>query len=80
MSVPNKHGKLKLNVVLSNSFGFGGHNVCLAFPRGELNLPVPLPEEPLPTPSAIAMAAGPLRGHPVHRTLFCINKHPLSGD
>jgi len=22
-----------VNVVLSNSFGFGGHNVCLAFRR-----------------------------------------------
>jgi len=31
--VPNKARELKLNVVLSNSFGFGGHNVCLAFRR-----------------------------------------------
>ncbi|WP_269621946.1 beta-ketoacyl-ACP synthase II [Prochlorococcus marinus] len=29
--VPNTARELKLNVVLSNSFGFGGHNVCLAF-------------------------------------------------
>jgi len=31
--VPNQARDLKLNVVLSNSFGFGGHNVCLAFRR-----------------------------------------------
>ena len=29
--VPNKPREKKLGVVLSNSFGFGGHNVCLAF-------------------------------------------------
>ncbi len=29
--VPNTARQHKLNVVLSNSFGFGGHNVCLAF-------------------------------------------------
>ncbi|AAQ00813.1 MULTISPECIES: beta-ketoacyl-ACP synthase II [Prochlorococcus] len=29
--VPNTARESKLNVVLSNSFGFGGHNVCLAF-------------------------------------------------
>ena len=29
--VPNKAREKKLAVVLSNSFGFGGHNVCLAF-------------------------------------------------
>ncbi len=29
--VPNTAREDKLNVVLSNSFGFGGHNVCLAF-------------------------------------------------
>ena len=29
--VPNKAREKKLGVVLSNSFGFGGHNVCLAF-------------------------------------------------
>ena len=29
--VPNKTREKKLGVVLSNSFGFGGHNVCLAF-------------------------------------------------
>ncbi|MFU8883909.1 MAG: beta-ketoacyl-ACP synthase II [Cyanobacteriota bacterium] len=31
--VPNQARSLKLDVVLSNSFGFGGHNVCLAFRR-----------------------------------------------
>ena len=29
--VPNQARELKLGTVLSNSFGFGGHNVCLAF-------------------------------------------------
>ncbi len=29
--VPNTARESKLNTVLSNSFGFGGHNVCLAF-------------------------------------------------
>ncbi len=29
--VPNTAREQKLEVVLSNSFGFGGHNVCLAF-------------------------------------------------
>ena len=29
--VPNTAREQKLDVVLSNSFGFGGHNVCLAF-------------------------------------------------
>ncbi len=29
--VPNSARQHKLGVVLSNSFGFGGHNVCLAF-------------------------------------------------
>ncbi len=29
--VPNTARENKLSVVLSNSFGFGGHNVCLAF-------------------------------------------------
>ncbi len=29
--VPNTAREKKLHVVLSNSFGFGGHNVCLAF-------------------------------------------------
>ncbi len=29
--VPNNAREKKLEVVLSNSFGFGGHNVCLAF-------------------------------------------------
>ena len=29
--VPNNAREKKLGVVLSNSFGFGGHNVCLAF-------------------------------------------------
>jgi 3-oxoacyl-[acyl-carrier-protein] synthase II len=31
--VPNTPRPADLNVVLSNSFGFGGHNVCLAFRR-----------------------------------------------
>ncbi len=31
--VPNSPREHKLTVVLSNSFGFGGHNVCLAFRR-----------------------------------------------
>ena len=29
--VPNTARESKLSIVLSNSFGFGGHNVCLAF-------------------------------------------------
>jgi len=31
--VPNKARERTVNAVLSNSFGFGGHNVCLAFRR-----------------------------------------------
>ncbi|MFN9644454.1 MAG: beta-ketoacyl-ACP synthase II [Cyanobacteriota bacterium] len=31
--VPNSAREHHVNVVLSNSFGFGGHNVCLAFRR-----------------------------------------------
>jgi 3-oxoacyl-[acyl-carrier-protein] synthase II len=31
--VPNEAREHRVNVVLSNSFGFGGHNVCLAFRR-----------------------------------------------
>lgn len=31
--VPNEAREHDVNVVLSNSFGFGGHNVCLAFRR-----------------------------------------------
>jgi 3-oxoacyl-[acyl-carrier-protein] synthase II len=31
--VPNKAEKRKVNVALSNSFGFGGHNVCLVFKK-----------------------------------------------
>jgi len=31
--IPNKAREKKLNVVLSNSFGFGGHNVSLAFKK-----------------------------------------------
>lgn len=33
--VPNTPRPARLNAVLSNSFGFGGHNVCLAFRRYE---------------------------------------------
>jgi 3-oxoacyl-[acyl-carrier-protein] synthase II len=31
--VPNQARERRIDVVLSNSFGFGGHNVCLAFRR-----------------------------------------------
>jgi 3-oxoacyl-[acyl-carrier-protein] synthase II len=31
--VPNKPREVKVNVVLSNSFGFGGQNVTLAIKR-----------------------------------------------
>ena len=31
--VPNKPIKKQINIALSNSFGFGGHNVSLAFKR-----------------------------------------------
>jgi len=31
--VPNQAREQIINTVLSNSFGFGGHNVCLAFRR-----------------------------------------------
>ena len=31
--VPNQAREHPVDVVLSNSFGFGGHNVCLAFRR-----------------------------------------------
>ena len=31
--VPNQARDQTLGTVLSNSFGFGGHNVCLAFKR-----------------------------------------------
>jgi 3-oxoacyl-[acyl-carrier-protein] synthase II len=33
--VPNQARRLEPNVVLSNSFGFGGHNGCLIFRRNE---------------------------------------------
>ena len=37
--VPNESRDAKLNVVLSNSFGFGGQNACLVLsrPRGSVN-------------------------------------------
>lgn len=35
--VPNKSRKKELNTVLSNSFGFGGHNACLAFRKFSRN-------------------------------------------
>ena len=28
--VPNKARKVKVNVAISNAFGFGGHNACIA--------------------------------------------------
>ena len=31
--VPNESRRLDLDVVLKNSFGFGGHNACLVFKR-----------------------------------------------
>ena len=31
--VPNKPRKMNINVALSNSLGFGGHNACLAFKK-----------------------------------------------
>jgi len=33
--VPNESRKQEVNVVLSNSFGFGGHNACLVFKKYE---------------------------------------------
>jgi 3-oxoacyl-[acyl-carrier-protein] synthase II len=33
--VPNQARRIDPKVVLSNSFGFGGHNACLVFRRGE---------------------------------------------
>jgi 3-oxoacyl-[acyl-carrier-protein] synthase II len=31
--VPNEARRLDVDVVLKNSFGFGGHNACLVFKR-----------------------------------------------
>ena len=31
--VPNKSRERKVDVAISNSFGFGGHNACLAFKK-----------------------------------------------
>ncbi len=33
--VPNDARELAIDVVISNGFGFGGHNACLAFRRFE---------------------------------------------
>src|SRR5699024_12591820 len=33
--VPNESRKQDVNVVMSNSFGFGGHNACLVFKKYE---------------------------------------------
>jgi 3-oxoacyl-[acyl-carrier-protein] synthase II len=33
--VPNEARKKEVNVAISNSFGFGGHNVCLVFKKFE---------------------------------------------
>ena len=35
--VPNKSRSIKLDIALSNSFGFGGHNVTLAFKKYNKN-------------------------------------------
>ena len=31
--VPNKFREQKVNVAISNSFGFGGHNACIVFKK-----------------------------------------------
>ena len=33
--VPNEARKQEVNVVISNSLGFGGHNACLVFKKYE---------------------------------------------
>jgi 3-oxoacyl-[acyl-carrier-protein] synthase II len=36
-SVPNRARQAKVDVAISNSFGFGGHNATLVLRRAELN-------------------------------------------
>ncbi|MDJ0682667.1 MAG: beta-ketoacyl-ACP synthase II, partial [Xenococcaceae cyanobacterium MO_167.B52] len=38
--IPNESRKLEVAVALSNSFGFGGHNVTLAFKKVQSDIPV----------------------------------------
>jgi 3-oxoacyl-[acyl-carrier-protein] synthase II len=35
--VPNRARRAQVNVAISNSFGFGGHNATLVLRRAELN-------------------------------------------